>query len=130
MASCSTLAKQTWNEADLKNSRDISAVLEKAKKEVLRDLPKVAREAKKNSGDGKSTPRHLEASSELLLECLSRGGQVATQLSNLQGMDLTAITVPGKNKVVPIGDSRALHCEITKGARQAIAALKRYRDGT
>ena len=124
-----TLAKKSWEEHDYQRAAAIPNILEKAKEDVLRELPKVAREVKKLSNDGRSTPRHLEASPELVLECLSMGGHVATQLSNLQGMDLTAMKMSGNDKVVSIGDARALYCEVTKGAKQAAAALKHYRDG-
>ena len=72
----------------------------------------------------------MEAIPELMLECLKMGGHVATQLSNLQGIDFTAMAAAGSgNAVVSVGDARALYCEVSKGAKQAASALKQYRGG-
>ena len=58
------------------------------------------------------------------------GGHVATQLSNLQGIDFTAMAAAGSgNAVVSVGDARALYCENSKGAKQAASALNQYRGG-
>ena len=125
-----SLAKKTWDEHDYQRAAAIPDLLERAKEEVLRELPNVAREVKKLSSDGRSTPRHLEASPELMLECLKMGGQVATQLSDLQGIDFNIMALAGSgNAVVSVGDARALYCEISKGAKQAASALKQYREG-
>ena len=121
-----SISKSTWAEEDIRRASEIPDAFKVAKDVVLQEMPRVLKELKRTKVDGKAVPMHLEASPELMWECLTKGGHVATQLSNLQGMQLNHMVVPENSKLVPIGDSRGLYREFSKGVHEAMAALRPY----
>ena len=120
-----SMAKASWPQGDLELARKLPEKFSLAKDMVLKELPQVLRDRKKLSPD-KSIPVHLEASPELLLECLRHGGHVATQLSNLQGIKTNTVTVPDNAKLLSVGDARHLYQEFAKGMVEAKNALKSF----
>ena len=109
------MARDSWTQLDRDKAAKIKGILENAKDEIIQDLPRVLRELKRDNPDAKLVPMHLEASPELLLELLNKGGFVATQLPNLQGIQLNRIGVPSNDKLRSIGEARSLYKAMAKG---------------
>lgn len=121
-----SMAKSTSAEGDIRRVAEIPAASKTAKEAVLQEMPRVLKELKRTKVDGRAVPMHRGTSPELVWECMTSGGHVATQLSNLQGMQLNHMVVPENSKLVPISDSRGLYREISKGVPEAMAVLRPY----
>ena len=73
-----SISTSTWAEEDIRRAPEIPAAFKVAKEVVLQEMPRVLKELTRTKVDGKAVPMHLEASPELMWECLTKGGHVAT----------------------------------------------------
>ena len=120
------IARKDWGAEDLALLQKVSDKFHEARKEVLAGVNLAAKEWSKINKGSPELPLHLECSPELLSHVTKLGGKVATQLSNLQRINLKEYFQ--METLLQPSDARDFIESVCKDTKEAKNTLEFFKD--